>query len=84
MLTKILPRSHKGARCVKDPLNPSYIIYSCESRGAITNEAKILGIIGYFVKDVDDEWYMKLQSEVERTRSVAPSNNRGNDGEFDC
>ena len=41
-LTTGLPRSYRGERCVKDPLNPSHIIYSCESRGAIKDEAEKL------------------------------------------
>ena len=70
------------ARCVKDPLNPSRIIYSCKNREAVTNEAQILNIINYLVKDVDYEWYTKLETEVERARSATPTTNRGNDGKL--
>ena len=67
---------------MKDPLNPSRIIYSCENREAVTNKAQIFNIINYLVKDVDYEWYTKLENEVERARSATPTTNRGNDGKF--
>ena len=55
--TKFLPRSQIGSRCIKNPLNPSHIIYSCPGRDPIRNEHEIINIINELVEDVGDEWY---------------------------
>ena len=79
-LTKALPRLHRGARCIKNPINPSHVIYQCDSRTAITDNAQITTIINSLVKDVGDEWYSRLQSEVDHARSTVNVTSRGNDG----
>ena len=79
-LTKALPRSHRGARCIKNPINPSHVIYQCDGRTAITDNAQITTIIDSLVKDVGDEWYSRLQSEVDHARSTVNVTSRGNDG----
>ena len=79
-LTKFLPRSQRGSRCIKNPLNPSHIIYSCPGRDPIRNEHEIVNIINELVEDVSDEWYTQLREEVERTTNASPQGVRGNDG----
>ena len=84
-LTKPLARSFRGSRCVKDPLNPSHIIYACENRLPVNDEDKLLEIIGSLICDVNDGWYTELQEKLERAQSAEPTTNRGNDGKlFDC
>ena len=61
LLTKSMPRSVRGSRCVKDPLNPSHIIYACEDRQPVNDETKILEVIDYLICDVDNGWYTKLK-----------------------
>ena len=70
------------SRCVKDPLNPSHIIYACENKDPITHEAEVLEIIGTLVRDVDNGWYTKLKEEVDRARDTEPTTNRGHDGKL--
>ena len=79
-LTKDLPRSHRGSRCIKNPINSSHVIYQCDGRAAITDNAQITTIIDSLVKDVGDEWYSRLQSEVDHARSTVHVTSRGNDG----
>ena len=79
-LTKQLPRSARG-RYVKDPLNPSHIIYACENREALTDEAEIFDITDLLIRDVDNEWYAKLKTEVERARATTQIT-RGSDGKL--
>ena len=59
-----------------------HIVYFCADRAAVTDGAKTTSIINNLVKDIDDSWYTKLESEVERARSTVPVVNRGNDGKF--
>ena len=80
-LTKPLPRSARGSRCIKDSLNPSHIIYVCQNWQAVTDETELFEIIDSLIRDVDDGWYAKLNEEVERARATTQTT-RGSDGKL--
>ena len=63
-LTKLLPRTVRGPRCVKDPLNPLNIIYSCQNRIPIIDDSELLRIINSLIRDVDDGWCLKLKEDL--------------------
>ena len=80
-LTKHLPRKDR-VRYIRNPTNPSHVIYSCNSRMPIRNEHEINNIINDLVHDIDDEWYTKLRAEVEQARTTTPNISRGSDGKL--
>ena len=79
-MTKRLTRWDRGNRSVKDPLNPSRIIYSRSNRQSVS-ESEIIVIIDSLLKDVDTTWYDNLKTEVDQARSIDTITHRSTDGE---
>ena len=64
---------------MKDPLNPSRIIYSRSNRQSVS-ESEIIVIIDSLLKYVDTTWYNNLKTEVDQARSTDTIAHRATDG----
>ena len=80
-MIKVLPRSNRGKRHVRDPLNPGRIIYTKPGDGsAVTDNSQMENIINDIIFDVDSSWETKLKKEVDKAMTNPSMTIRTNDG----
>ena len=80
-MTKVLPRSQRIKRHVRDPLNPGRTIYTKPGDGSpITDNREMENVINDILFDVDSSWEANLKKEVDRARYNPRVPIRTNDG----
>ena len=80
-MSKVLPRDSRTKRYVRNPLNPSEIVYTKPGDGStVTNIAEIENIFNDVIFDVDSSWESNLKTEVDQAMTNPTTSVRTNDG----